>query len=645
MPVAPEHAGGGPVYFAWANADETTFGPEHIRYDEYIFKFDIVLEEGKLPTATLDMKNPGALLAPGRQRWAWIAFDDDSGVTQKFFGSIVAVPSSIFNRIVTVQFIAKPLDYLARKQALAETLKVAPYYDKLFIDPKLWDDPDTILEARAAAWHHDPVTHEVTISDYLVGEDGEDEFLASDAIYDSVRFEIGEPPKRKVAMDASVVWTQTATGTIALPTMNVISYTSEGLLNDWPKPLATLDGGWSVESSSAIDHSKVASAYVKTFNYSWKNNQKEHNNGDAMSVTMTQTYPVRFGGASEINRTRSESFVIGDPETGRAAARSLQTSSTFLLVGSVQAELGLRYSAKRDRSEHLKFTLSADLQLVLNDAGGTDDIETLTLQGGDVGQVLPGDTGPPIGDLSRRTYFPTERGAVSARYAICVSRAHLLQGSRVVTVSFDCPFRRALNLSCRKNARLHDGRLPGGAALGKIIKVTLSGDGSGGAFVGHVVLGCAIGNGAAIEEVEGTPVYVDADVLGPETQVFTGRLVALPSSDIVYPPPTDAPDDDGLVFPLTRDQAVVRYEIKTSDLSQADAIAAASSPFKNPVINSTMDLVAQAQNQGTVVNDVFSNAQIWVELELKPVTNGPFTAQYVFDAALSVPKQVDLGAI
>mgnify|MGYP001613857161 CR=1 FL=1 len=69
MPVAPEPAAGGPVYFAWVDADETAFGPEHIRYDEYIFKLNIHLEEGQIPTATLTMKNPGALLALGRNLW------------------------------------------------------------------------------------------------------------------------------------------------------------------------------------------------------------------------------------------------------------------------------------------------------------------------------------------------------------------------------------------------------------------------------------------------------------------------------------------------------------------------------------------------------------------------------------------------
>ncbi|WP_409188457.1 hypothetical protein [Bradyrhizobium sp. RDM4] len=332
MPVAPEHAGGGPVYFAWVGPTETTFGPEHVRYDEYIRRFDITLEEGKLPLASIDIKNPGALLADGRERWAWFAFDDDAGVRQAFFGAIVGIPSDLFDSIITVQLIAKPLDYLARKQAVAETLKADPdFYNQYLVDPKYWDDPDTILEARSANWHHDPVSHAVTISDLLVGEDGEQEFFGADVIRGSVQFTIGEAPKGAVAMDLSVVWTQTATGIVDLGHKLFGSYTATSILDSWPKTLETFDGGWSVEGSAAIDVFNTFSTQAVSYQYSWQNPQKEHINGDAMSVTENYNGPPPGIFGKEINYKRTESFVIGDPETGRAASTSIQETSTIVL--------------------------------------------------------------------------------------------------------------------------------------------------------------------------------------------------------------------------------------------------------------------------------------------------------------------------
>lgn len=210
MPVAPEHAGGGPTYFAWAGPGETTFGSGHIRYDEYILKLEIDLEEGKIPVATLDMINPGPAwwFASDRPGWAWIAFDTDGDVTAKFFGRILAVPSDLLGEIVTVKFYAKPLDYLARKQAAADALKVLPNYDKVFIDPAYVDDPDTVLEGYSANWHFDPVSHAITISDYIYGEAGEEEFAGSEIIYDSLSFTLGDPPPRAVKVDATVTYTQ-----------------------------------------------------------------------------------------------------------------------------------------------------------------------------------------------------------------------------------------------------------------------------------------------------------------------------------------------------------------------------------------------------------------------------------------------------
>jgi hypothetical protein len=73
------------------------------------------------------------------------------------------------------------------------------------------------------------------------------------------------------------------------------------------------------------------------------------------------------------------------------------------------------------------------------------------------------------------------------------------------------PFERAIELSCRKNARVFDPRLPGRSAIGKIIKYGFSADGDSGKLIGTVTIGCAIGFGGAITEVPGTPTYVEED--------------------------------------------------------------------------------------------------------------------------------------
>lgn len=642
MPVAVEHAGGGPVYFAWATAAETTFLPEHIRYDEYILRQEIILEEGKRPRAVIDMKNPGALLAAGRERWCWIAFDDgDGGVVEKFFGRIIAIPTSLFGEVITVVFEARPLDLLARKQALAATMKVAPYYDKLFIDPAYLDDPNTILQAYPGTFHHDPVTHEVTYSSYLVGEDGGVAFGAHEIVHDSLEFEIGEVPQREVNVDATVTWKQKASGVVGTVHMAYAGYYGQSYKGAWPKQGASLGSGYTVLESSAVEASRNEEATTRTFSYEWQNANKTHRNGDHLSVSESYTKPIYYTNALKTDYKQSVSVVIGDPETGRAASLSVQTSANYVLEWNFSGSMTIGYDAARDRTEHVMFTLRADLQPMITDDEGTGDIETLTLNGGDVGVPLPGETEPPIGITGRRSYFPTDRGKDSLEYVINVARSHIISKSRVAETRWtSTDFFKVLGLSLRMSASATDARrLPGGTVSGKITNIKLVADGDSGEFTGSVAIKSAAGYGEAVVEVEGEPVYADADVLGPEVQNFAGRFIALPSADIVYSPLADGPADDGLVFPLSEGQVVI---------SSGFVISAEPDPSSNTEDGKTplfsglgAPVVAAAFNAQPPPPDL---GLVW-RLELAPLSTGAFeTAYEPVVGPLSIPQQVDIEA-
>lgn len=646
MPVAPEHAGGGPVYFAWVDADETSFGPEHIRYDDYIFTLNIHLAEGQLPTATATMKNPGALLATGRKRWVWIAFLIDGVVVPKFFGSVVAIPSGINQRIVEVHFIAKPLDYLARKQAAAEPLKAPPYYSRIFIDDAHADDPDTILEALPADWHHDPVSHEVMVSDKLVGEDGVIEFTSEQVIYGSLDWSIGDPPPRAVNVVATVTWKQIATGVFAGPGASVTGPIANAVLNAWPKPGAQIGDGYTVETSFATDTANVDNQQTTSFSWSYQNKEKTHINGDVMSANWSLTTLMGafgpligfgHGVTGLLNFQQSVQRTAGDPETGQATSLQEQWSGTYVASYSGNCAMSLRYNASRDRTEHLKFTLSVVMQPIVNDDGGTDDIETLTLSGGDVGRLIDGEI--PIGDPSRRDFFSGAPDAVA--YCINVARAHLISNARPIAIRFGTLFAAAAATSCRNNGLVHDPSLPGGQALGKVTTVDLDADGASALFSGKIGLACAVGTGAAVEAVTGTPSYVDADVLGPDVQVFDGAVIALPSGDLGYTPPVDAVNDDGLVFPLTLDQVLIRNEV----ISTGNPLAGIGNSTGFPgLVAGIDDLVQNARNSATAIASAAQQAEMRVEIELKPL-NRAFEAEHVIAVTdLYLPQQVNLGA-
>ncbi|MBR1150074.1 hypothetical protein [Bradyrhizobium sp. JYMT SZCCT0428] len=648
MPVAIEHAGGGPVYFAWVGPDETSFEAEHVRYDEYILKLEIDLEEGKIPVATLDMINPGSdwWLAPGRERWAWIAFDSDEGIVPKFFGRVLALPSKMFGAIVTVKFYAKPLDYLALKQAAANALKVLPYYDKVFIDPSYVDDPDTVLEGYSASWHFDPVTGAVSISDYINGEAGELSFAESEIVGDTLSFTLGDPPPRAVKVDATVTYTQRAAGAIDIGRNEFISVTGQGLYDGWPKPGASLGAGWSVKSSRAVDRNGVLTATVPHHEFHFKNRDKVHANGDALSVDVTLDGPA-FPWPNLISLSESSKATFGDPDTGQAPSLQAQSSGTSVLTWHVQTELELQYDAARERTEHLMFTLALESQAILSDDDGTDDIETLTFTGADVGQPLPGESEPPIGDLSRRSYFPIDRGLQSVAGRICVARAHLLSKARPAEISFSpTSFSRALGVTLRHTVRAHDARrLPGGEAAGKVVNVKIIAD--GGKFSSSITAKGAIGLGGSVVAVEGTPSYVDADVLGPEVQLFTGRKLVLAGADCVYSLPVDGVNDDGLSFPLTYDQVVVRSETLTSVETEEEIMERMRAAGAGGASNADVfGLAASKEQEAAFAKAALEGSRKWYELELKPVADLSF--EYSFDITagpLRVLAQNDLGGV
>lgn len=704
-------------YFAWVDPSETTFGPEHHVTDERIYTFTMDHTEGNCAQLTIDIQNPRVgLLNPGRKVWAWFSYDDgNSHVTPIFFGRLVGIPTNVLNEVCTLSFIAKSLDFTNRKQIVAESLKVRPYYDPIWINETLQDDADTILEAYSALWHIDRTTHDVTISDIIVGEDGDEEFTTDEAFYDSVSMTLQQPPLVAIQVNGIVNWTQVASGLIDFSPGIVNSESGADILQSWPAIGTDIGGGWSVDSSSALDQWGILGTQTVTRTGHFQNKMSTHTNGDTMTIDNTITEPVFPPGTEFRKVTITDEEVGGIVDPGADPPVNIPASAnvtySYIPTFIVPLTLVLKYQASRPRVERVSFTLQADCQAILSlpadldhpqwktstlihigdqvinnqnlyvatgfisaespdptqgftgpngpthlsgafsdgtpgylqeNSDGTftqfpggpgviwtfvsvdsaSDQELLTIQGRNVDLVMPGEAifelpsgsdifpigsfignpvpnGSPIGDPSRRSYFPTDRGQISIQYLLAVARAHLLLRSRAVQVKFDCTFERGLALSCRKNARLFDHRLPGGVALGKIINYQLTGDGDAGKLGCAVTIGCAVGFGNAITEIVGDPVWCADGYIANGYQARDGELQVLGTGDIGYSRPIDRVVDDGLTFPLSLSQVLVRQELADAEYT----------------------------------------------LEIKPVVNGPFGADYFLTTTkLTIPQQINLEA-
>ena len=582
------------INFAWVEASETTFGAEHEVEDEQVFRLRISQEEGDFAIAEVEVVNPRVgLLGVGRDRWAWISYDagDSAGAQALFFGRLLGLPTRLEGDAIRLEFIARPDDFDAQRAALADTLRVTPFWDPIWVAAGVREDPDEVLAARNALWHIDRVSHVVTISDFNAGEDGTTD-LAGDFFYDSLAVSPLQPPVRKVRVEAEVSWDQAGAGTVDLRRSllaafrsagttlphHITSYTGEGLEDDWPSAGAIIGTGWRLRESSLA-------------------------RGDG--VWIDQVYqPIQ----------------------------STVTGIKFPLWSFVPTFV-LEYEANRSRAERVVFTLEADTQEMLTEAGEAE-VLLLSLSSFEAGEpVDPGDS-VPIGDRRRNSFFLTDRGKDSVAHLLARARALLLARARAVEIKFETLWDNALDLSCRHNVRIADPRLPGGEATGKVSAYALEIDGDSGAIRAEVTIGCTVGQGNSVSAVAGDPLYVEDGYVEDGYQARENQIVVPIAGEVGYHsyddqgPPNDGLADDGVdLLRMSASRVLVGLQVFDGQGAQETVLSERYASL-------------------AVAVDALNQAFTEVDLSLVPLDGGPFEHQIdVTVTGLMVPKTIDLEAV
>lgn len=571
-------------FFAWVDP-ETPFDDEvHSVEDEDVFAFEMTHSEGDFPMLAIDIRNPRVnLIDPGRKVWAWLSQNG----TPIFYGRLVAIPEDIQAEIVKLNFIARPVGFDATKRALAETLKVPPFWDPLWIDEQRLDDPDVVLEARAQLFHIDRVTHAVTISSITSGEDGIGEFTHW---YDSLRVSYGSTPLRRVTVNANVSWDQVGKGTVNItgellgafagagsPGGKVSSYTGQGLENDWPKPFTDIGGGW------------------RTGN-----------------ITLTR-----------LNSSRSKIVRINnsnpDPTNLPGAFLEPPIFAEFF-IWEFLPSFPIEYEVTRSRAEKIIFTLEADVQPLVVEAG-EDEVELITLSASGKSATEGGNA---IVDEAKPSFMVTDRGLGAFGYLVMLARAKLLARARAVNIQFSVPFAAGLSLSCRQTAHVVDPRLPAGSAYGKIVEYQLIADGDGQQRC-DITIGATIGEGNTITGVSGTPTYCDAAYVGIDYQRYVGTEFNI--GDVNYEDYRNIVIDDddlNLLVGLQAPQVVTKLAVTNGEREQARVLG-----------ERYQDIPAAIE----ALNAKFTQ----VELRLKPITGGPFNTTFEVNVSnLMIPKTMEL---
>ena len=126
--------------------------------------------------------------------------------------------------------------------------------------------------------------------------------------YDSVEINLGETPLRSVSVDATVNWTQSATGTLSYA-IDVATYTGQSLISEWPAEGASLGGGWTVKTSYARDLNDVENVDTANYRVNWQNKEKKHALGDTMSISISSSKPLMRG--PYLHTTLSQKIQVG----------------------------------------------------------------------------------------------------------------------------------------------------------------------------------------------------------------------------------------------------------------------------------------------------------------------------------------------
>lgn len=605
------------IYFAWVDPDEEFDDAIHNREDEDVFDFTFDHGEGDFAALQVIIRNPRiGLLNPTRKTWAILSFDDNGVITPIFRGRLIGVPTNLFETLVTIDFTAKPTDYEEQKSDLAETLKVLPYWDPIFVSPDSWNDADAALEARSSLWHIDPVTLELTISDILIPEDGVEEVLEADHFYDEMSVTLNQVPLRSVQMVATIPWTQSAEGSLDLTPaiLNLFgtpiptSFTMEGLISSWPKPGAGFGSGWQVFTGSMVDVSYSIQKMVIEDIFTWQGEVPVIPEGSII-------FPIK---------------VSGEYHSGEKAGFNFNFELVIAQLGYAKPELSVTFAAGREFGQIVTFTLQTDQQDIVT-MPGEDESMVITLNANKVSDKTEGGS-LPIGDVKRRNYTHTARGIQSIEHLLLVARAHLIARSRSVEITIKCDFRTGMRLrSLRKAMLLHDHRLPGGEATGKIVasKLTLKGD--DGEAVGEITIACCVGRGGSHSASAGTPSYVDVGYMD-NTQQFDNQIVLTDTSDIAWTIPTPVIFDDKLDF------------IKGLNTNNAILQAFLTNPasVQGPLILAAGDGPNTDQAK---ISSVLQTIPTTITMQLVPMEGGPFRQEVVVSVSdLVVPKQIDLEA-
>ena len=502
------------IYFAAVDPLDVFDELIHSVEDEEVFFLKIDHSEGEFATLEVEIKNPSeGLLSSSRKERVFISIENGGTPILIFSGRIIGSPTELTNETVRILYIAQPEDWDTVQDTFLDTLKVAPFFNQLYIPADRRNLAEEILAGRPELLHWNRSTNALSISNIIEGNSFID--LAGDIIQDTVRVDIGDPPLKSVDINIEAQWEQVGLGTVDVGKQIRLEFTNTAIgtpqINTLT-PLAFEDGwrgariptGYTIEESTLIP---VADQFGLA-------------QGD-----------LRSGAAT----------VDGVDFPTKAGATPPSRSVTVPRVW-YEGRLVLQAVYQQKRREAFTATLEATTQDFSLKGNKTEDL-SIRLQNPSA------DAQGSIFDAREASFFfdiagaaLTTDGRAVIEHGLMRARARLMKSSRIIEVRFQTNLENVIEaISCDHNIRIEDDRIPGGSIRWKVLGYTLSVDGPSGQTVANIVIGAVIGTGS-----DSVGTGAPSEVKIADTS-FANEFGASPMSSAVF---YDLPVDPTISVPI-----------------------------------------------------------------------------------------------
>lgn len=439
----------------------------HSVEDEQVFFLQIDQSEGEFATAEVEIKNPSeGLLSPSRKQRVFISIDNGGSPLLIFSGRIIGNPTDLTKETIRIQYIGQPEDWDTVQDTFLDTLKVAPFYNELFIPLARRDLAEEILAARPDLLHWNRVTNALSLSNIIEGGSTID--LGENILDGTLSVDIGDPPLKAVNINVEAQWEQIGLGTVDVGEQIRLEFTN-----------------------TAIGTPQINSLTPLAFEDGWRGARLP------AGYTITESTLIAVAdqfGLAQANLRSGLATVTGAnfPTKAGATPPSRQTSVPRVWY---EGRLILQAVYQQKRREAFTATLEATTQDFSLKGNKTEDLSIRLQNPSADAQGSIFDAKKPSFFFDLTTSLLTTNGRKVIEHGLMRARARLMKSARIIEVRFEAKLDDVIEISCDHNIRIQDSRIPGGSIRGKVLGYTLSVDGDSGQTIAQIVIGAVIGTG------------------------------------------------------------------------------------------------------------------------------------------------------